>query len=195
MLKILPSPLAFSVIVIAYVVCYALTANLITPIQSKVLPEITVFASLMYLPFGVRVLATMFLAWRAIPPLMVGSGTAGWMFGPEPMAFWPDAVLLMSILVGAACAYIAFEVFRLAGHNAYCFDNQPPHWKSVVFVGVLASVLNSSGQTIVFGGFGDLVQPDGTGIVYLIGDVIGLVVTMLLLMLVFRWIRLRGNRA
>ena len=184
--KIFPSLLAFAVVTVAYIVCYMLTASLITPIQSTVLPEITFYASLMYLPFGVRVLATMFLDWRAIPPLMVGSGVAGWMFGPDPMIFWPDMVLLMSILVGATCAFVSFEVCRWAGLDAYCLDNQPPHWKSVIVVGVLASFRNSAGQTIVFGGFSDLGQPDGTALVYLIGDVIGLVVTMTLLMLLFR---------
>ena len=195
MARIFPSSLGFAVIVIAYVASYGLTASLITPIQSKVLPEITVYASLMYLPFGVRVLATMFLGWRAIIPLMIGVRAAGMLLGPDPIAYWPDMLLLMSIVVGETCAYIAFEVFRLAGRNAYSIGNQPPHWKRVVLVGVLASVINSAGQTIVFGRFSDIMHPDGTFLVYLLGDVIGLVAMMTLLMFIFRWIRLWGNPA
>ena len=65
----------------------------------------------------------------------------------------------------------------------------------MVLVGVLASVINSAGQTIVFGRFSDIMHPDGTFLVYLLGDVIGLVAMMTLLMFIFRWIPLWGNPA
>ena len=40
----------FLLVVLAYVLCHGLTAMVVTPIQSVFLPEMTVFASLIYLP-------------------------------------------------------------------------------------------------------------------------------------------------
>ena len=73
-----------SFLIVVYVTLYGLTAGLITVIQPKFPPAIAVCASLKYLPFEIRVLVTMFLAWRAIPPLMFGGRTVGWLLAPVP---------------------------------------------------------------------------------------------------------------
>ena len=52
----------------AYILAHGLTALVVTPMQARLLPDVTMFASLVYLPHGVRVLS----AW-----LMLG-GVAEW---------------------------------------------------------------------------------------------------------------------
>ena len=64
----------FFVVVLAYVFCHGVTSLLITPLQSHFLPEVTIFASFLYLPHGVRVLATWAYGWRAVPALLLGAG-------------------------------------------------------------------------------------------------------------------------
>ena len=73
-----------SFLIVVDVTLYGLTAGLVTVIQSKFPPAIAVCASLKYLAFVLRVLATMFLAWRAIPPLMFCGRTAGCLLAPVP---------------------------------------------------------------------------------------------------------------
>lgn len=63
----------FSVVILAYVLAHGLTALLITPMQSRLMPELTIFASLAYLPHGVRVLSTWLLGKRAFLPLFLGA--------------------------------------------------------------------------------------------------------------------------
>ena len=63
-------------------------------------------------------------------------------------------------------------------------------WKWLLIVGAVASVLNSVGQPIVFSG---LILPDQVFValvVFAVGDLFGLTVTMLMLMVIFRWLRL-----
>ena len=59
--------MTYLLIVLAYVFCHGLTSLVVTPVQSILLPEITMFASLIYLPHGVRVLASWASGWKAIP--------------------------------------------------------------------------------------------------------------------------------
>jgi len=70
----------FGVTVVAYILAHGLTAMLITPLQARLLPDVTSFASLLYLPHGVRVLATWLLGRVAILPLCVGAFLSEWMF-------------------------------------------------------------------------------------------------------------------
>ncbi len=62
-------------------------------------------------------------------------------------------------------------------------------WKWLLYVGAVASVLNSIGQSIVFSG---LIVPQDVFTVFAIyatGDLIGLIVGMAALLFIFRWIR------
>ena len=59
----------FGIVIVAYMLAHGLTAWLITPVQALLLPDVTAFASLVYLPHGVRVLATWLLGPIAFVPL------------------------------------------------------------------------------------------------------------------------------
>ena len=179
----------FLIIVFVYVVCHGLTALVVTPIQSVFLPEVTVFASLMYLPHGVRVLATWAYGWKAIPALMVGSSLSAWLFSPSEDLNFLEPALLESLLVGAASAFIAFEFARFAGYNLYFGGSVKLRWKGMIAVGALASLINSLGQTLVFSDLIDWEVIIGVSAVYAAGDLIGLIVCMVVLMFVFRWSR------
>lgn len=136
----------------------------------------------------------MFFGWRAIAPLIVGSLVADLLFTPSYISNVVDAMLLESILVGAVSAFLAFEVFKLLGKNFYVSEERTLHWKQILLIGAIASLINSIGQSIVYSELFP-VHHDGLAVplVYLFGDFVGLVLTMLALMLIFRWIRLAGN--
>lgn len=180
----------FFVIMLAYVLCHGLTALVITPVQQEFLSDITIFASLVYLPHGVRVLATWLWGWKAFFPLYAGACLAELFFTPEHIHSLTQEALHLSVAVGAVSALAAFEILRLLGQNLYAGQSQRMSWKAVLSVGALASVINSIGQSIVYSG---VILPEHAPsvlVTYAVGDMIGLFVSMVALMMVFRWIRL-----
>ncbi|MCA0920452.1 hypothetical protein [Pseudooceanicola nanhaiensis] len=185
---------SFAVVGVAYILAHGLTAFLITPVQMRLLPEITSFASLIYLPHGVRVLSTWLLGRIAFIPLAMGAFLSELLFTPAEFSTAWEPHILLSIAVGAASSIVAFEVLRLAGRNLYAGQSYRVHWTWLLVVGGLASVLNSIGQAVVFSGSLLSGQFAGVLLVYALGDLCGLVVTTLALMLVFRRMRLGSSR-
>ena len=181
--------MSFLVIIACYVLCHGLTAWVVTPVQSHFLPQITVFASLVYLPHGVRVLATWAFGWKAMPALLVGASLSTWMFTPSKDLDLLEPALMGSLLVGAASTFIAFEIARLVGVNVYFGGSRRLKWKVLIAVGALSSIVNSVGQTLVFSGIIDLEKVIGVWTVYAVGDLVGLIICMVVLMFVFRWSR------
>ncbi|WP_234423522.1 hypothetical protein [Tateyamaria sp. Alg231-49] len=184
--------MSFVIIILAYVLCHGLIAMVVTPLQSLILPEITVFASLVYLPHGVRVLATWAYGWKAVLALAVGASMSAWLFSPSEDLRLLESALVQSILVGSASAFIAFEIARLAGFDLYFGGSRKLHWKGMIAVGALSSVINSLGQTIVYSGLIDLEKVIWVWAIYAAGDLIGLVACMFALLFIFRWSRVFG---
>ncbi|EPX86971.1 MASE1 domain-containing protein [Salipiger mucosus] len=182
------------IVAAAYVLAHGLTAVLITPLQSRVLPEITTFASLLYLPHGVRVLAVWLAGPRAFVPLYIGGTLSEVLFTAHDPGHPGALVLAVSIGVGALCAVVAFEAMKYIGQDLYAGRHFRVHWTRLLLVGVIASLINSVGQSIVFSG--QILTGHFSAVLtfYAVGDVIGLVITTLALMLVFRWFRLSGAR-
>lgn len=183
------------IVAAVYVLCHGITAWVVTPFQAATLGEVTAFASLLYLPHGVRVLATWMYGWKAVPILALAAGLCEFLFTPMATSEILTPIMLCSFAVGATSAYLAFEAFRLLGIDLYAGRQQTMAWKWLLLIGAVASVLNSVGQTIVFSG---LIFPGDFWIVlliYALGDLIGLAVSMVLLMLIFRYMRLMAVRS
>lgn len=181
---------SFLIIASAYIVCHGITALVVTPIQSLYLSDITIFASLVYLPHGVRVLATWLWGWKAFFPLYAGGALSEIIFTPAAVQDHIAQSVLYSIGVGAGSALLAFELVRILGRNIYAGNCRAMNWKWLLVIGAIASVINSVGQSIVYSG---LIVPEDAASVFLTyaaGDLIGLFVSMLALMMIFRWIRL-----
>ncbi|WP_108257867.1 hypothetical protein [Mangrovicoccus ximenensis] len=182
-----------AIVILAYILCHGLTALLVTPLQSQISPHVTAFASLLYLPHGVRVLSAWLLGWRAVLPLCVGAFLSELIFTPAGMSGAASPVILASIAVGAVSAPVAFELLKLMGRNLYAGTGMRIHWSALLVAGILASILNSIGQAEVFSG---LILPGSSMAVlavYAIGDLAGLVAATLVLMMVFRWMRLAAR--
>lgn len=183
------------IVIVAYLVAHAATSLLVYPVQSHFLEDVSVFASLVYLPHGVRVLATWLYGWKAITPLILGAIASEMLLTPGRDLSVYQPVLVPSVLVGAVSAFCAFEFLRATGRNFYACAQRHIGWKNLILAGAVASVFNSLGQSAVFSG---LILPDAaatTFAIYMIGDIAGLVVTMVVLMFAFRWLRIAGDRA
>ncbi|NNK78027.1 MAG: hypothetical protein HKP40_04865 [Litoreibacter sp.] len=177
------------VIISTYVICHGLTAYLVTPVQRIVLPEITIFASLMYLPHGVRVLAVWFWGWRAVLPLWLGNYVATIMFTPTSVQDLTAPVFIESMTVSAVSVLLAFELFRLLGRNYYAGQSPMLNWQRLLLIGLISSLINSFGQTLVHSGILPDVNDLPLAATYAVGDLAGLFVCTVVLMFIFRWIR------
>ena len=111
-------------------------------------------------------------------------------FTPVEVRAVTDPVIFQSIAVGALSAYAAFGLIKIFGRDIATNGSRAMDWKWLLIVGAIASVLNSVGQSIVFSG---LIIPDeafAALAIFAIGDLVGLAVSMLVLLLIFRWLRL-----
>ncbi|WP_232367839.1 hypothetical protein [Tritonibacter horizontis] len=183
-----------AIIVLAYILCHGMTAWIVNPIEVYFLGDITMFASLVYLPHGVRVLSVWLYGWRAILPLMLAALLSEMLFTKTDVQELTSHVLWISAPVGGLAALVSFELLRFLGKSAYSGDNFSMNWRQLMLVGILASVLNSVTQTIIFAG---VISPDSqlaVVLTYALGDMIGQAVTMVALMLCFRMLR-KGARA
>ena len=185
----------FLIIVAAYVLCHGITAFVVKPVQELFIPHVTIFASLIYLPHGVRVLATWMMGWRAIIPLFTGSYLSNLLLTSNEVRAVTDPVILQSVTVGALSAYVAFGLMKASGRDIAANGGRIMDWKWLLIVGAIASVVNSVGQSIVYSG---LILPDealATLATFAVGDLVGLALNMFVLLLIFRWLRLfSGSR-
>ncbi len=133
---------------------------------------------LIFLPHGVRVIATYFAGWRAIAPLFVAHLLLYRLFGGMP----PQDSQVILALLGSLSPFIAFESMRVSKLNAYYRLDQPGlrrnQFGPPFLAGILAAILNAMGSLAFFLIFGS--DPNGLSffVGYLIGDILGLLVIL-----------------
>lgn len=175
-------------------VTHGLTTLLVTPPQSRLLPDVTAFVSLVYLPHGMRVVSTWLMGRLAILLLCLSAFLAEVIFTPVEIRSAAALTIRVSILVVASLALPAFEVVKLLGLNFNAVQTCRIQLKWLLIAGILASIINSVGQAIVFSG--DILGGRSLAVLanYVLGDLIGLIVTILACILIFRWMRLFPKR-
>lgn len=168
-----------------YSICFYLTYLVIFPIQNAVFGDIPLYASLLYLPHGARVLAARFYGWKAV--LFLAPATlqshyylSGWVGGSN--------INLIPVLGSILCAPISFWIFGKVNDAMFDGKKSFDDWRSMLAIGVLASLLNAISVDLYHSDLPPMEMLRAT-LAYLIGDITGLFFTMYLLMLSFRWVR------
>ena len=135
----------FFVISSAYIFAYFLTFAAVMPLQDAVLPAFGNYASLLFLPHGVRVVAAWLYGWRSIVFLAPGAVvTHSYLYGFS--GFSLD--YMMAVFFGVFCAALSFWFFALVGMDFRLQRSSKVNWRDVMLAGVVASVLNSVGTKI-----------------------------------------------
>ena len=170
----------FAVIALAFTVGYLLVGYIVAPVQYLYLSRDFTVGSLLFIPHGIRVLAVWLCGSRAILPLIIAE------FLCIVLLWQPDVVLsasLGSAMVGGLCVYLTFEVFRLAGIEMRPDgkDSALTNWKSLILLASIASVFNSVGKQIFFGGLAPLADEVLILGIFWIGDTLGTFACLLLL--------------
>lgn len=164
----------------AYILAFGTTFSLFMPLQDAVLPSFGNYASLLFLPHGVRVIAAWLYGWRSLAFLAPGSYlTHSYLYGSA--GFSLD--YMIAVFSGVGCAALGFWFFARVGMDFRLHKSGNVNWRDVMLAGVGASLLNSVGTKLFF----DNDVP--TASARFLGDVVGMVVSMFILMMIFRILR------
>ncbi|HIK69886.1 MAG TPA: hypothetical protein EYF99_07930 [Pseudomonadales bacterium] len=134
---------------------------------------------LLFLPHGIRVFATYFMGFRALPPLLIGQLICLQLF-PHP------GNSLAMCLVGASCAPLAFEIFRQADIRLYHSKGaQSLNWRALLLVGIIASLINDIGSRLILSvdAPAALFSPSYF-LFFMLGDIAGLIVCIVIFQII-----------
>ena len=170
----------FVIIVLAYIVGYLVVDFIVAPVQYLYLSRDFTVGSLLFIPHGIRVLAVWLCGSRAILPLIISELLC------TVLLWQPDVAISTSLgssMVGGLCVYLTFEVFRLAGIEMRPDgkDSALTNWRSLILLASIASVFNSVGKQIFFGSLVPLADEILILGIFWIGDTIGTLACLLLL--------------
>ncbi len=172
-------------IIALYFGCYGLSFYPILTAQRYFLDNQPLYALLLFLPHGVRILATWLLGARAIIPLLLGSWLCWLIFGHGS-----DSFLLWPSMVSAVVPYISFKMIQLAGLPSFATtDNLTPNWRTLVLAGIVAALLNAAASYALLSGEFSSSESQSFILTFIIGDMLGMVLFMIITMLTFRWYR------
>ena len=174
---------------VAYFVLYIISHLPLAWGHRLLFPD-TPYALLIFLPAGLRLMTTWYFGARAIFPLLAGGLVTWWLYG-HPV---PDTALAQS-MIGATAAFVSFELFRLCGFNLYASAAAQteqliqPHWRNLYLVGLFASMINGLLSGVLFHAHIDAADFIPLVLVYIAGDMIGILVVLLVLMAAMRTVK------
>ena len=172
-------------IIALYFGCYGLSFYPILTVQRYFLDNQPLYALLLFLPHGVRILAPWLLGARAIIPLLLGSWLCWLIFGHSSDSYplWPS-------MVSAVAPYISFKMMQLAGlHSFATTDNITLNWRMLVIAGIIAALLNTAASNQLMSGEFSSSESQSFILTFIIGDMLGMVLFMIITMMTFRWYR------
>ena len=106
---------------------------------------------------------------------------------PDTGAFTPTDLIIP--MIGALCAPVAFELMRFVRIDVYPKSTGVISWRTLVFAGLLSSIVNSFFSTLFLDGRFPIEDTFHVLTCFVIGDVMGLVIILLLLVSLLRAFR------
>ncbi|WP_421746829.1 hypothetical protein [Cognatishimia sp.] len=168
----------------AYIIAFFLTFEALMPVQNLFFADFHSSASLLFLPHGVRVLSAWLLGWRSSIALLPGVLlTYAYLAGSN--VFLPSR--MAGIAIAVLAAPLVFELIARLWKDIRPNSEVEPCWPCVMGAGAIAAILGGILTNLAFG------SPPLDYFAFFIGDFAGLFFLMLLLMLVFRQLRVRSN--
>ena len=168
----------FVFIFLAYFGLVAFQHLVIMPIETMMVDRNVAVVSLLYLPHAVRVLGAWMVGPKSILALIPASVCAYFVMRPDTgLLTQADFIIPM---VGALCAPVAFELMRIVRIDVYPKSTGVISWRTLVFAGLLSSIINSFFSTLFLESRIPIEDTFNVLTRFIIGDVLGLVVILLL---------------
>lgn len=175
-------------IFLMFAASYSLVLLVVDPLQAHYLTGAFI-GSILYLPHGVRIVATWLFRERAVLPLILCE------FGISLIFWMTTATLptkLLSAIIGGSSAYVVLRMFEFSGiplmsHKG--INEKMFNWRSILLVSVFASFINSLGKVYIWRGHFERDTDIEQILALLAGDTLGCFAMLLLAMLFFRYRR------
>lgn len=160
-----------------YLVSYFLVWVIITPAQEALIPEITKYASLLFLPHGIRVLATSLVGGKSVLGMVLAEFVGNYFF-------WGiDAIVPLCVvsIASGTVTWIVFEGLKALRVNAFYTNvtSEPPPFHTLLLAGILASATNAFLVTAIMEGHMTIGNVMSVLAAYMTGDVTGLLAVMM----------------
>ena len=164
--------------------------ELIVPIQSYFLPELTLFAALVFPVHGIRVLAAWLFGWYSVIYLFVANIFIFFLLSRHEenlYALLSFESVIAWVLVSVICIF-TFDLLKISGVDTKTsigkVNNQA--WKIIILVGFISSFFNSLGHNLIF--TSSILPENSLRLIFafLIGDTAGTVVCLVMMIYIFK---------
>ena len=181
----------FVLIFLTYFGLVAVQYLVIMPIETMLVEHNVALASLLFLPHAVRVLGAWMVGPKSVLALIPASICVYFATRPDTGSLTrADFVVPM---VGALCAPVAFELMRFVRIDVYPKSTGVISWRTLVFAGLLSSIINSFFSTLFLEGRFPIEDTFDVLTRFIIGDVAGLVLVLLLMVSLVKTFRRFAN--
>jgi len=175
--------------ILVYLLTFVVWRYLILPLELSLTNENAIFASFLFLPHAVRVLSAWLLGPKSLIAMIPAGVAVSLIGGASPSQGYELIQEVILATFSASSAVMAFELMRFCKIDAYPKDEGIVSWRTILFGGVLASIINSLGSTWLKSGFFAPNELMEVIIRFILGDTLGLLFGMLIIMLIFRQLR------
>jgi hypothetical protein len=168
----------FVLICLAYLGLAAFQILIIMPIETMMVERNVAVVSFLYLPHAVRVLGAWMVGPKSILALIPVSICVYFLTRPDTGSLTQADFIIP--MVGALCAPVAFELMRFVRIDVYPRSTGVISWRTLVFAGLLSSIINSFFSTLFLEGRFPIEDTFNVLTRFIFGDVMGLVVVLLI---------------
>ncbi len=169
----------FVLIFLAYLGLVAVQNLVIMPIETMLVERNVALVSLLYLPHAVRVLGAWMVGPKSILALIPASILVYFVTRPDTGPSTQADIIIP--MIGALCAPVAFELMRVFRIDVYPKSTGVISWRTLVFAGLFSSIINSFFSTLFLEGRFPIEDTFDVLTRFIIGDVMGLVLVLLIL--------------
>ena len=169
----------FVLIFLAYLGLVAVQNLVIMPIETMLVERNVALVSLLYLPHAVRVLGAWMIGPKSILALIPASIIVYFVTRPDTGPSTQADIIIP--MIGALCAPVAFELMRVFRIDVYPKSTGVISWRTLVFAGLFSSIINSFFSTLFLEGRFPIEDTFDVLTRFIIGDVMGLVSVLLIL--------------
>ena len=162
----------------------------IVPIQSYFLPELTLFAALVFPVHGIRVISAWLFGWYSVIYLFIANIFVFFLLSRHEESLYgllSVQSIMAWVLVSVICIF-TFDLLRVSGVDTKTNIGKinKDAWKLLVLVGFISSVFNSLGHNLIF--TSNIMPENSLRLIFafLIGDTTGTVVCLLMLIYMFK---------
>lgn len=174
--------------VLTYLGVGAFQFHVVFPLEAELLPRFSQYASLMFLPHAVRVLATVILGPKAFIALIVSVIISQHIYYISSY----NSLTLSQVIypfIAAACAPVAYVLVKWVLHFRVDHKKALLNWRYVFLIGIVASAINSVGLALFLFDLSSVPLIAGVILRFFVGDLIGLITGLLILAYIFRLLR------